>query len=443
MPTIKVKRSATAGAAPASLAAGELAVNSTDRRLWVGHTDGTPHEIAGRNPASALHAILSGFGGNYGRNPRTRGTVASPPTITVGTSALPSGYTRTWTFGDAGHPFRSYGGKPVTVSGATSFPSVTTGGTTVIGRHWRVETLVDGDGVAFLVDSDATSGGGYRFLVDGQYVSLSGTTTATGSARYITLAFSSVAVRRVAIEGYGNLKFNGAATKDNGNLWTPELVKQPRIMFVGDSNQEAYGITLKGDSPVATVGDYLGCWDSWNLGVYGTGFKANNGGSGYTYAGRRADWQNNAPDLLVFYSSVNDRTGGYTPASVATAAAAEVAAVRAAFGPEFPVLIYGMEAAEDSSLNPSADVAQDTAIASAIAALNDPYALFVPTITSGRTQVITGTGPGHGTFDRYVNTSTGHASVAGNWAFGAQDSMRIAEALSSMAGMYATRPQPA
>lgn len=54
--TIKVKRSATASAVPSGLQAGELAVNTTDKRLYVG--DGTnTHELTRRAAGSTANRV--------------------------------------------------------------------------------------------------------------------------------------------------------------------------------------------------------------------------------------------------------------------------------------------------------------------------------------------------------------------------------------------------
>jgi hypothetical protein len=56
---VKPKRSFTASAAPSTLAAGEIAVNPTDRRIWVGAADGTPVRMSDLPTGGAAGAVLA------------------------------------------------------------------------------------------------------------------------------------------------------------------------------------------------------------------------------------------------------------------------------------------------------------------------------------------------------------------------------------------------
>lgn len=449
--TIQVKRSATAAVAPTSLLPGELAANTADGRLWVGGSSGTPLEIGAgsgaSSPSAVLRAVLDGYALHAWNNPRLSGLYPSPCLITVGASAsgVPAGFTRSSGFSDTGAPFVAGGGNPVTSGAATSFPCVTPSGSTAVGRHWRVSTLLDGTQLAFHLDSDATAGGGYRFLVDGKYVSMTGTVSGSGADRWYTLWFAGRGKRVVTVEGYGALRFWGAACPDVDTLLNPMTGVSPRIVVVGDSNQEATAQVLKGDGPVAMLGDYLGMQDIWASGVYGTGFLATNNGNSYNYGQRRADWTSASPDAVIWYLSINDALQGYSVTDTVNAMLAEIAAARTALGVRTPLIVHGvlttLEQAVAQGYGPTL-AAAETAAADAIAALDDPYVAFVSTFNAGQPQPLTGTGPGTGNWDLYMDTALNHFTAAGNNALAVVGSRRIAETCAAMLGAEVPTPLP-
>jgi hypothetical protein len=72
--TIKIKNSVTAAGTPSSLAQGELAVNITDKKMWVGNAATTPVQLLGGGltgdvvgPASATDNAISRFDGTTGK----------------------------------------------------------------------------------------------------------------------------------------------------------------------------------------------------------------------------------------------------------------------------------------------------------------------------------------------------------------------------------------
>lgn len=443
--TIQIKRSATAAVAPASLLPGELAANVADGRLWVGGSGGAPLEIgagggaAAATPPAALRAVLDGYALHAWNNPRVSGLYSSPCRITVGSSAggVPAGFTRAHVFGDTGAPFVSGGGKPVTSGGATSFPCVTPSGSTAVGRHWRVSTVLDGTQLAFHLDSESVAGGGYRFLVDGQYVSLAGTLSGAGADRWYTLQFSNRAKRVVTVEGYGALRFWGAACPDSDTLLNPPDTSL-RLIILGDSDLEAYGEVLKGNGPGAVLGDFLGTPDVWAQGVYGTGFVATNGGGSYNYSQRRADWATAAPDMLLFSSSINDPRTGASAQQITDATVAEVVYARSVL-PNTPILVSGystnLDVAEAAQPGSTALLAQlEQSAAAAIAALNDPYIKYMPVVSAGYPSTSTGAAAGQGNYSLYTNPVTYHATAAGYVAAGLRNAVGAARVCAAMLG---------
>jgi hypothetical protein len=447
MASIRIKRSTTAGVVPTTLQPGELAANTADRRLWVGDGAQTPVELAAK-PPSVLRAVLDGYALHAWNNPRLWATYAGALSITVGASGAgqPSGFTRSYVFGAAGAPFYAGGGNPVTVGGATSFPVVTPSGSTKVGRHWRVTTLLDGTNIAFHLDSDATADGGYRFLVDGRYVSMTGTVSGSGADRWYVLQFGSRSKRVITVEGYGALRFWGAACPDSDTMLTTFPQSSQRIIILGDSDLEAYGVTLKGDAPAAVLSDFLGIQDVWGQGVYGTGFLASNYGNSYPYSYRRADWTGASPDLLVFAHSINDLREGYSVTQIAAAVVAEIQAARAALGPGVPLLITGyfanLEVAEAQQAGATAALAaSENAAYDAVAALDDPLVSYSRAVSAGVPMPVVGL-PGQGNFDLYINSSTGHATPAGYVAGGLLNSSGTAQACAALLGVRAPLPMP-
>jgi hypothetical protein len=455
MASIRIKRSATTGSAPSSLLLGELAVNTADARLWVGDVSNAPVELGAAGGGSAtpapavLRAVLDGYALHAWNNPRLSGLYPSPCLITVGASggAVPSGFTRAYDFSATGAPFVSGGGNPVTASGATSFPVVTPSGTVKVGRHWRVSTLLDGTQVAFRLDSDATADGGYRFLVDGRYVSMQGTVSGSGADRWYTLRFSGRSKRTITVEGYGALRFWSAAVPDSDTLLNPVTGVSPRIVLVGDSDLEAYSLTLKGDGPGAVLSDYIGVPDVFACGVYSTGFLATSYGANYNYGQRRSDWADAAPDMVVWSQSINDLREGHSASAIASAVVAEIQAARAALGAQTPLAIVGyltdLDVLEAEAPGATALlIASENAAHDAVAALDDPLVAYVRIVTAGIQQAVTGAADGQGNYSLYMNAATRHATAAGYVAGGIVNATFLAQTCAALLGAELPLPLP-
>lgn len=393
------------------------------------------------SPPAVLQAVLSSSVPAMHNNPHTRGTVIGDvPTVSIA-SSLPARFTRTSVFGAAGAPFVSGGGTPTTVSGVTTFPCVTQSATSgLLGMHWRVETLVDGTEVCFALDGVAADG--YRFIVDGRYVTMAGTATALGSPAYYTLTFNSRRLRRVVVEGHDLLSFRSASVADHDVLIAPALTYRPQIFMIGDSNLEGYGVALKGDSLAGALSNHLGVLDVRGSGVFGTGFlETNSPNNYYAYSQRRSDWVNANPDMLIYSLSINDAnySTSFTPTQVANAVLAEIAYVRSQKGASFPIIIYGVQTtneyiiANDSALYTLLQN-QETAVINAVAALNDPFVAVIPTMTTGNNGIFTGTSSTTGTGPYYANYSTGHATAQGLVMATYPMAMNIVSAIAAMAG---------
>lgn len=397
--------------------------------------------------AERARRLLNGAVLAFNNNVRTRGVISSgAPTITVGTGSAPSLHTRVYTFGDAAHPFVSSGGRPTTGSGRTTFPVVTPSSTR-IDFCWRVETVVDSDSVAFLLDS--VTADGYRFIVDGQYVSMTSTVSAAGSQRYYQLSWGSKARRRVVVEGNIGLGFWGSAVPDDGQcILPPDRDGSPRMFYVGDSNPYMQGFNQKGDNCGLALGDFLGIRDTWVNAISSTGFVVAGGGN--NYGGRRADWTTlavDSVDLFVFQLSYNDYNSGIPDATLQAAVTAELVAARAAH-PNSIIIVHGNNSWNDFAGSTAGLTAHEVAAAAAVTAFADPLVVFLPIYSAtGQTLPITGQSAagdtGTGNTSRYVSHAADHMSPAGNIYFGEWLARRFIPLLAEIAGVPVPTPLPA
>ena len=381
-----------------------------------------------------LRSILDSAATSFWNNTRTRGVMASPPTITVGTSTAPAGFTRSFVFGAAGHPFISGGGVPSTTSGITTFPVCTVSGSTKEQVYWRVETILDGDEIAFLLSS--VTANGYRFLVDGQYVSLTGTTSAAGSERYYTLTFPTRARRRITVEGQGTMVFGQARVKFTDTLTKP--AEGPTIYVVGDSNWTASGEAYEGDGAGAVVWDHLGVRvDSG--GAFGTGFLATDSGTKNNYAARRTDWTTTSPDMVVFNMSINDFQSLPSNATIKSAVATELIAARSALGPQVPIIVFADSIQSRESWVGAGLLTNvqgwETAAAEAVSERNDALMAFIPVINSSEQPPFHGVDGTDSNFAAIYNNGTNHLNAAGYRWWGQWYALQLIRKIAEMAGV--------
>lgn len=381
-----------------------------------------------------LRAILDSAALNFWNNPRTRGVMSAPPTITVGTGSVPSGFTRSFVFGDAGAPFTYGGGKPVTASGLTTFPVCTVAGSTKEQVYWRVSTILDGDEISFLLSS-ATSNG-YRFLVDGQYASWAGTTSAAGSERYYTLTFPTRARRRITVEGQGTMVFGQARVKFTDTLTKPADL--PSIYIVSDSNFTASGEAYDGDGPGAVIWDHLGVRvDSG--GAFGTGFIATDSGTKNAYASRRTDWTTANPDMVVFMMSVNDYQLAPSTATLKAAIATELTQARTALGKQVPIIVcaHYISSREDAIANGYLTTVQayETAAAEAVSEQNDALMGFIPNFNSSEPMAFHGITSSDSNFQAIYNNGTNHLNAEGCRWWGHFLALQLLRKIAAMAGV--------
>lgn len=402
------------------------AIGSDIKALQTAGGIGGPHPIITR--------LLSSYALARNHNPRVSGQMINPPTLTV-TPSQPAALTRTYSIG-AGSPLLTSGGTPSTAGGFTSFPSTTF----TVGQLpfvWRVETLVDADVVSFQLDSAAPDG--YRFIVDGEYLSDAGTTYNSGSPGWYTLTFGSRAARSIIVEGREALRFGSVAVAATSKCLLPSGPRM-RGYFVGDSNAYVYGLAQKSASYAAVMADCLGVADITINAISGSGFSVNGGFK--SYGEREDDWTGLADplDLLIFQMSVNDIIADIPAATIKASVAARLSAARSAH-PGALIAVVGVITWDEFG---TTFAEHETAAAEAVAEASDNGMIFVPVRNAAEEEIFTGSaGAFDGTASIYVDDSAGHLGYAGNAFAGRWLADRLVQAMAEHGGVDAPIATPA
>lgn len=377
-------------------------------------------------------------------NPRINGVMASPPTISQDGNSAPAGQTNNYTY--LAHPevFRIFGGAPVSTAGGYRIKSAviaTTGGNlgTSNGAQSlasRNEFMADAAKVTVRVGWTTLK---YRFLVDGQYVDLTGTgtlTTVGNGVEYISLTFASRALRRIAIEMQGGTcGFTSAHVgptesifaSDGGDLLTGALLTDS----YGSSNA-----TLAADAYGVVMADRLGIRNMLISSSGGTGW-ATSEASAYAFGTRVTNGDlalAGAPDILFLQGSYNDRNNA--PATITANCLAALQTLRRSY-PHAPAFILG---AFPGNTGPSAGVlAAENAVSAAVTSFADPLARFIPLSTAASGALISGTGKigtttSVGNSDIYTDTDGVHPPTVGHAFIGQWASAQVLAAAQSMLG---------
>jgi lysophospholipase L1-like esterase len=344
-------------------------------------------------------------------NPRVNAVMSPAPAITSGAAPL-SGLTNSWAWnGPTAGVFNYYGGAPADDHvGYIQFNSTTVSGS-LNPYVARVEIVADAAKISFSI---LNVGSGYaRFIVNGQYVSLTPTTPAGGGG-YISLDFTSAggrAVRSIIIEMAG-LHFNSVwvgptetVTKATGSV--------QRMMIVGDSFTGTGGMSTLFQGFAQIVADLLGIRDVWNNGVGGTGYLATSGQT--TFRQRLSDMVTAAPDVALIVGGHNDTA--FAPGAVQTEVRTYLTAIRNQTALKtIPLIIAGVTGA-NIPLATTQPVERE--IANAVSSMNDPLILFLPDVTDLAGPYFTGTGntsatTGAGNCDVYISSDAVHPNDAGH-----------------------------
>lgn len=234
----------------------------------------------------------------------------------------------------------------------------------------------------------------YRFLVDGRYLSLAGTTLGATSGnvdQYLTLDFGSRALRRIAVEAMRSGRLAGGFVEDGAALWPVDVSDVPCAVFLGDSYVFGAGPDLTADGVAMQMADRLG------LALQASG----SGGTGWNQtatgvlrfdqriAGGDLDCAYAPPEVIFLHASVNDAHASQNFATVQAHAHTGLRAARAQF-PGVPIVVFGCIAAPNRA---GAHVAAcEAAVAEAVAMFADPLCRFVPIDSDRGGKWITGLG---------------------------------------------------
>jgi len=263
----------------------------------------------------------------------------------------------------------------------------------------------------------------YRFIVDGQYVDLTGTLTTaaspTGTDEYITLDFTSAggrAVREIALEAQADNRIVGVYVAATETIREAPVQDGFTSVLLGDSYVYGSVATALGDGFGAVMADWLGIRKHTNSGSGGTGW-VNDSGVNFKFHERIANGDlalGGTPDLIVLMGSYNDRDDD--SATMVANVLTGLASARAQY-PQALIIMLGMFPA---NTGPSADItSREAALAGAVAAFNDYWTRFIPVSTRVGGALISGTGrvgttTGIGNSDIYTSSDQVHPPTAGH-----------------------------
>ena len=375
-------------------------------------------------------------------NPHYNAVMTSPPTIVV-TSSQPGGLTKSYQpqSGNGASAFFQTGGTPANYVSGTRYPLVTLTNGGVNGNcgngqnavGWRVKVKVDAIAPCFRV---LQGGNNYRFVIDGQYVNLSGTPAPNGGySNYIQLTFAARGQHEIWIEGDSSNAFYGlyvlptecACPPQAGLTW----------LVLGDSITAATSspaLAALNDGFAQVLGDCFGAGNLYMSGSGGEGIlNPANTGAGYTLR-QRLPWDFLPCDVCVIAVGTNDST--YS----ATALEAEIqfllSAIRTTYAFAGPIFFLGVPA---NASGPSAAVlATEAAYLAAVTTFNDPDVFFIPTANASPESMLFGTGyagatNNSGNSDWAVSTDATHPTLEGHYYDGSWWADRIFNTIQNLA----------
>lgn len=250
-----------------------------------------------------------------------------------------------------------------------------------------------------------TGSAGYRFLVDGQYVSLSPTMiTIGGNPVSMVLDFTTAGGRKtrlITVESGTNASFTGVQVDSASKVWKPST-DVLNVYFQGDSltSGSNFGPFIAWDWPSQTA-KMMG-WLPRNIAVGGTGFL--NAGTALTFLQRITDVTTACPDALVIAGGYNDANSGLQAAALAYFQAVRIGC------PNTTMIVLGVWGATSG---PSATIlANEASISAAVTQFADINTYFVPVSTAspvwedGTGNVVTPTGTGNS--DAYSSNDGTH-----------------------------------
>ncbi len=389
-----------------------------------------------------IQALVSKIESTINNNPRIEGIMENPPIITQTNGSPESGLTEVYRAAEWGSlisqvPFTYMGGRPKVYGGEyVRFPAVKlaeTGGNVDDGENayaWRIGFNTDAPKISMGFLSGLT----YRFIVDGQYVSLDRTSLGSGQPTYITLDFSSVGgrkVREIMIEGVAAAGFHSIALSPVDTIW--KMNEGYRLSVVGQSYEQGTGASYINDGYVPIMGDLLGFSDVRQIAEGGTGYTV--GAS--KYIDRISDWTGgNIPDLLVLSGALADVSSGVNELRDAVIDLIQQTRI---ILPKLPIVTLAIMPAATGPSQIYLD--KENEIREAVESLNDPLIKFIPISTDPTGSWLTGTGfenspNGTGNSDIYLGGVDGsdstHPNDLGHQYLGTRAAKAILKALKEM-----------
>jgi lysophospholipase L1-like esterase len=343
---------------------------------------------------------------------------ANQPVISVA-SSVPGTLTQNIAMNASPSPFYFTGGIPyVDGFGSYSFYSVLTTGSTKGGVAAAVTFMTDANEVAVKVYGGTQV---VRYIIDGQYVTISGYKDGNGgNPSYNLIDFTNAGGRKTRTITFsfmaGNTTFGGISIAPTEEAWAPPAKDRLRVIWIGDSISSGGNgspTILDTDTP-RQVGQYLGWSDVWDSSQGGVGYTATNGGGFYTFGQTATNMvPGNSPDLVVFMGSVNDvgTASATQQANVLTA----LRNVRSAYA-TVPIIVLGIW---PDSTGPSAGLkSTETDVQTAVATFSDANTYFIPIANDPVQAWMTGTGKntsttGSGNSDAYTSSDGTHPSDIG------------------------------
>jgi hypothetical protein len=377
--------------------------------------------------------------GAWYSNPHNLGLASVLPTITAGTS-VPTGLTTTVDYfvdpdyfaiaGGPAYDYFTFLRFPVTTLGAIS--EVGNIGTNMAGVNSRVSFVVNSSKFAVHVLNSSVP---YRFIVDGQFLSLTGTLQNTGNG-YIELDYTADGrkTRHVTLDMQLGQGFVGVNMSATDTVYKPTVSDGFRLGVFGDSFTEASSATHRGDGCYRVMGDFLGINDVWSSGLGGTGYVANNTSPLRYTLGQRLvyDCYPYTFDACMFAMGINDVALNQT--TVRTAIDSALSTFRTTF-PTTPLFVVG----NIGRAGPSAgELTQEATISAAVTAFNDPDVFFIPVSNTGEAAYLSGTGSaatpsGTGTCDWALDVNNGHLNTTGNAYIGRRLATSVLTAIANKA----------
>jgi hypothetical protein len=306
-----------------------------------------------------------------------RKVMAAPPVVTADGASLPGGQTVPFLRSTFTGFFRESGG--LFEISLANFRSATIDTSNTRATSFaRVGFFADSTKVTLRLKGTTVP---YRFIVDGEYVSLTGTLTAgTSGSQYITLDFTSVggrAMRLIEIDLQQDAGYVGVYVGATERCYTAPA-HAFRTASLGDSYVVGSEATIRSDGLHCVIADALGWRAHMNSGSGGTGWVVAPGIT-YTFGQRIANGDlllNGMPSAVILGGSVNDRTS--TALAVQAAVEAGLRAVRTIIGPHAPIFMLGVFNPSAMSGAPLSASAMETAIEAAVTAVADPLVFFIP-----------------------------------------------------------------